>query len=335
METVVLDVDHRRSQTLQGRVHRAPLTWLDRDRLLVYSSGTGKGCGLSTWCAREQAWADVSLPERLRSPKTKCLGHTSKPIRAILAVNPWGGAWSEVFLLDPDTGEAESVGIPSGYRPHRRSWCGSWHMVLEPNARDEAPLLLELRSGNTVSLAELLGETPDDGWASTDKFPSQDGRWLLIVPKSPAKTSAAGWYAVDLSSKEAFSHDPPSPMAWGVSMTCSRSDVVAGGMASGGDEDGVIFVNLREPDMAKRVVLVSQQQRATGLAWLNEHEIVLGSKAHSSDDIARRLMEDFGRVGVLAVDPTAKKIRPIWATKGIDAQWRFMTWPEWEASRKP
>ena len=341
LETVVLDVDSQCSQTLQGRAHRAPLTWLERDRLLVYSPRTGKGCGLSTWNARERSWADVALPERLKSPKTKCLGHTSKPIRAILAVDPRGGAWSGVFLLDPDTGQAESVGIPSGYRPYRMSWSGSWHMILMPDTRQRArlgsraPLLLDLRSGNTVSLAALLGEAPDGGWASTYLFPSQDDRWLLIVPKAPAKTPAVGWYAVDLASNEVFSHEPPSPMAWGVSMACSRSSVVAGGMVSEDDGAGVIFANLRQPDAGKRVVLVSQQQRATGVAWLNEHEIVLGSSARSSDDISRQLMEDFGRAGVLAVDPTAKKIRSIWAAKGVATQWHFMTWSEWEASRKP
>ena len=117
-------------------------------------------------------------------------------------------------------------------------------------------------------------------------------------------------------------------------MACSRSDVVAGGMVSGGDGGGVIFANLRESDVAKRVLLVSQQQRTTGLAWLNEHEIVLGSSARSSGDIFRQLMEDFGRVGVLAVNPTAKTIRPIWAAKGVATQWHFMTWSEWEAKRK-
>ena len=118
-------------------------------------------------------------------------------------------------------------------------------------------------------------------------------------------------------------------------MACSRSDVVAGGVVTGDGEDGVIFASLRGPDVANQILLVSQQQRATGLAWLGDRETVLGSSARSSDSISRQLMEDFGRAGVLAVDPAAKTIRPIWAAKGVGAQWRFMTWSEWKANQEP
>ena len=340
LETVVLDVDSRCSQALQGRAQRAPLTWLKGNRLLAYSARTGKGCELSTWGARERSWHDVVLSERLEDPKTKCLGHTPKPIRVILAVDPWGGAWAEVFLLDPDTGQTDSVGIPPGYRPHRRPWFGSWHMILTPNtkdkahARDAVPLLLDLRSGDTVSLAKLLGKAPADGWGAVRILPSQDSRWLFVVPKSQEKTPAGGWYAVDMASKETFAHRPPSPPAWGLAMQCSSSGVLAQTGWGGRDRAAVVFANLRELDPTDRVVLASQQQEAVGLAWLNERVLAFGSKAQSPDDSYRRLLGDFGHVGVLVGDPVAKRVRPIWATKGIDAQWRFMTWPEWEASRK-
>jgi len=214
-------------------------------------------------------------------------------------------------------------------------------MVLSPDQRqgtsiDEPPRLLDPLSGECVSVDRLLGGTPDGGWGKIWTLRVLMERWLLVMPEDPMTAPQRSWYAVDLVRQEAFHHEPPAPQPLGSRELCTSSDVLASmEWDTRRRERKIVFTPLRKPDITARVVLVIERGTIGGMARIDDRELALGFHADpSAKDQEGRLLRVFSHGGLAAIDPAAKRARPIWAGKGIDVRWHFMTWREWEDYRR-
>ena len=339
---LVCDMEEGRVDVLPHRAAEFPLTWVSNERLALIPGTVDSRAGYSIWDARDRTCRPLALPHALRAPGVESLGFTSSPLRIVFGNTSGDGAGAALSVLDAETGRVESVNVPPRYLFGSPLYGGS-HMVLLPDSRRGAQppvggaLLLDLTSGKSVSLDEMLGEPPAGGWRAVHLRVVGRGRWILVLPLDTTAHPERGWHAVDTGSLTATHHGPPVPHMVGAQ--CSASGMMALPLWAEKTGPGVAAFSLQEPDSAQRVVVAPEGRHPwaeiRGVAWLSDNELAIAVQVrdvHATE--LRRFRRPLGRAGLLLADIRAKQVRPLWVGRGLDIQWHLMTWREWEDYRR-
>jgi len=305
---------------------RAAVCWTDKDGQLR--------CG--TWHMRRKALDELRPPTELQKGKRRCLGFLSNPPRiAFCDMDQDKRPKPPVYLLDIATGGVTPIEAPTGFTC---GWLfkGTSRLLLtpEPPDSDRPSCLLDLATGEATGVEKLVPQPPGGRWAATCVEPTPAGRWLLVCAREAGEALSV-WYAVDIGSLEVFCHAPPKPFP--VYYQEVDSGIVAQ-WADGGHRPHLIYYPLRDTDPAKRLVIAwAGQDAATShsICWLNDHQFVFAAWPYVKDEAVQRAwMRPVVRTCLLLGDVATRQISPLWPSKGLAGECRFVPWPEWEGKKQ-
>jgi len=309
--------------------------------MVFYAVGMDRSHRWGTWDARSGEVRSSPDPCSVKWPDIRFCAFLTNPLRLAFYDCDWyeENDRHHVHLLDVDSGKTQAFRLPDSYHFSGLSWDGRFALVsfwaeIRAERESRPPKLVELATGRSLRLRDVLKQVANDGWRETAAFFSGGRRWLFVTPKSMPRRDSSEWHCVDMTTLTAARCRPPAPVGPGVSSPWSsgsaeRSYHPAGVL--------VLLVRLRGDGGKMGCFVIAPRDAPGDCDSFREGDMVAYVRGWRLDDF-RWLDEDrlavcvsTGRkAGVIVANVRTRTVRPLWPADGLGMEWRVVTWDEWK-----